>query len=125
MSGLCALALATGLSWSIPGGDMVLAWKHSIELTEWREYWHIDNRGLILVEARVKGSGAGMDPGPGAQYKDGWWVWQPMPQVELKALNLARSGFVDDYTLCLDGTCRPLAIWLPGLGPGGDVQLPG
>ena len=44
-------------------------------------------------------------------------------QVELKALNLARSGFVDDYTLCLDGTCRPLAIWLPGLGPVGDVQL--
>ena len=102
---------------------MVLAWKHSVEQVEWRENWHIETGGLRLVEARVKGSGAGMEPGPGARFEDGWWIWQPMPPVEVRALSLARSGFVDDYMLCLDGTCRPLAIWLPGLGPVGDVQL--
>lgn len=123
MSGLCALALATGLSWSMPAGEMILAWKHSIELQEWRETWRLDPGRLTLVEARVKGSGAGMEPGPGAQYENGWWIWHPMPPVEVRVLNLSRSGFVDDYTLCLDGTCRPMAIWLPGLGPVGNVQL--
>lgn len=123
MSGLCALALATGLTWSLPAGQMTLAWRHSVEQVEWRETYRIEVGTLRLLEARVKGSGAGMEPGPGAQYKDGWWVWQPLPPVEYERLDLARSGFVEDYTLCLDGTCRPLAIWLPGLGPTGDVEL--
>ncbi|MEZ5450817.1 MAG: DUF1850 domain-containing protein [Thiolinea sp.] len=34
-------------------------------------------QGLQLLQARVKGSGAGMEPGDDAVLKDGWWVWQP------------------------------------------------
>jgi hypothetical protein len=34
-------------------------------------------QGLELVQARVKGSGAGMEPPPEARLVDGWFQWQP------------------------------------------------
>lgn len=39
-----------------------LAWTHSIEKTEWQEDWRVTPQGLELIAARVKGSGAGMEP---------------------------------------------------------------
>ena len=68
-----------------------LSWTHSVEKTEWQEDWEVAGGGLALTEARVKGSGAGMDPGEGARLQDGWWIWKPdlPPVVEL---NLTASG---------------------------------
>jgi len=123
MSAICALALASGLTWSLPGARATLVWTHSVELTEWQETWVAEPGHLTLFEARIKSSGAGMEPGPGAIYENGWWVWKPMPPVEVPSLELARSGFVGDYELCIDGTCRPLAIWFPGLAPRENVTL--
>ncbi|WP_412049360.1 DUF1850 domain-containing protein [Hoeflea sp. Naph1] len=82
-----------------------LSWTHSVEKTEWREGWRVTPAGLELVEARVKGSGAGMDPGEGARLEDGWWIWAPeLPAVP--ELVLAASGAtVSAWTLCHAGGC--------------------
>src|SRR5439155_12543371 len=43
-----------------------LVWTHSIEKVDWQEDWRVTPDGLELVQARIKGSGAGMEPPPGA-----------------------------------------------------------
>ncbi len=76
MAGATMLALASGSSFT-------LEWTHSVERQSWRESWEVtaDHR-LHLTEAAVKGSGAGMEPGPGGHFEDGWWVWAPdLPPV--------------------------------------------
>ena len=85
-----------------------LAWTHSIEKVEWQEDWRITPAGLELVEARVKGSGAGMEPPAEARLVDGWFQWRParapMPEVVL-----ANSGAAGEWRLCADGKCRTLS----------------
>jgi len=100
MVGAKAVTLASGL--------FTLAWTHSVEGTEWREDWRVAPGGLVLVEARVKGSGAGMEPGEGARLEQGWWVWRPgLPP--LPELALARSGATTaPWRLCADGACAAL-----------------
>lgn len=95
--GATALGLATG--------DFDLSWTHSVEKVEWRESWRVEEDALRLVEARVRGSGAGMEPGSGAVLLDGWWVWSP--GLAVPALALAASGATGaGWTLCADGSCR-------------------
>ena len=71
-----------------------LSWTHSVEKTRWEEDWAITPAGLQIVEARVKGSGAGMDPADGAVLRDGWWVYAPSlpPQRTPRARRLRRDG---------------------------------
>ncbi len=68
-----------------------LSWTHSVEKTEWQESWEVAGNSLELTEARVKGSGAGMDPGEGARLQDGWWIWKP-DLAPVAELNLTASG---------------------------------
>lgn len=84
LAGTMAIALA-------PGGAFSIEWSHSVEKIRWHEDWQLAPEGLILRRAAVKGSGAGMEPGPGGHLEDGWWVWVPdlPPQRELR---LAASG---------------------------------
>ncbi|GHG98526.1 DUF1850 domain-containing protein [Pseudodonghicola xiamenensis] len=94
MAGATMLALASG-------EQFTLEWTHSVERQAWRETWEVtqDHR-LHLVGAAVKGSGAGMEPGPGGYFQDGWWVWTPdLPPVP--SLVLAASGKTPSaWTLC-------------------------
>ena len=104
--------MAGGLATLVAAGDFTLSWTHSVERTEWRERWTIAGDGLRLTEARVRGSGAGMDPGDGARPLDGWWVWTPTLGA-VPELALAASGDTGDgWTLCEadgDGSrCRTL-----------------
>lgn len=87
--------------------DFTLSWRHSIEKIEWQEDWHVEPAGLTLQRARVRGSGAGMDPPPDAEVIDGWWQYDPH-LARLPRLTLARSGMVPDHRLCFDDECRPL-----------------
>ena len=58
----------------------------------------------MLVEARVRGSGAGMAPPPQARLHEGWWVHQP--QLRLQVLHLAVSGATGGgWQLCTPGGC--------------------
>ncbi|MBW8903301.1 MAG: DUF1850 domain-containing protein [Bradyrhizobium sp.] len=88
-----------------------LVWTHSVEKVEWQEDWRVTANGLELVQARVKGSGAGMEPPPEARLVDGWFQWQPkrgpMPEVLL-----GNSGAAGEWRLCTGGECRPLSIVL-------------
>ncbi|MBO6900671.1 MAG: DUF1850 domain-containing protein [Rhizobiaceae bacterium] len=82
-----------------------LSWAHSVEKTEWRESWVLEHGRLRVAEARVRGSGAGMEPPEGSVLQDGWWVYRPAvpPQQELV---LARSGATGTgWRLCVKDDC--------------------
>lgn len=93
-------------------GTITLAWMHSIEKVPWEEDWRATPAGLELVEARVKGSGAGMEPPPDARLVNGSYVWKPKlpPQAEVI---LRRSGATADWRICIGGACRPMEAYVP------------
>jgi hypothetical protein len=85
-----------------------LAWTHSIEKSDWQEDWRITPQGLELVQARIKGSGAGMEPPPEARLIDGWFQWRPA-RAPLPEVALGNSGSAGEWRLCHDGNCRTLS----------------
>ncbi|MCO5100047.1 MAG: DUF1850 domain-containing protein [Burkholderiaceae bacterium] len=94
----------------VPVLAFTLGWVHSIEKTSWEEDWRVVDEGLVLVEARIEGSGAGMEPPPGAVLRDGVWHYAPAPRTRThEALVLAISPYAQPYRFCVDGRCRPLA----------------
>jgi hypothetical protein len=112
-----SLCLAAGGATAVlPLSAFLLSWTHSVERVEWRELWRIEAGALALEEARVKGSGAGMEPGDGARLIDGWWVWRPA--LAVPELLLARASGIAAWRLCApDGTgCLGLS-GAPGDGP--------
>jgi hypothetical protein len=107
--------------------QFTLSWTHSIEKVRWEEdYLVLKGPGagaapeLRAVSARVRGSGAGMEPPPDAVLRDGWYSYTPA-QRSPAALPLSRSEFVPDYELCMNGLCRPLSHWL--VSDGGVTRL--
>jgi hypothetical protein len=103
---LCILAGASVARLAVAA--FTLAWTHSVEKTEWREDWRVTPAGLELTEARVKGSGAGIDPPEGAVLDDGWWVYAPKV-APLPRLVLAASGAtVSGWSLCAGKDCLTL-----------------
>lgn len=107
--GLC-LATA-GVVKSLAVASFMLSWTHSVEQTEWQEDWRVTPQGLEIVEARVKGSGAGMEPPPDALLKDGWFRWKPQLPV-LPEVALGNSGMAGEWRLCADGKCQELSAIL-------------
>jgi hypothetical protein len=108
-SGSLSLCLASaGVVKTLSIVAFTLAWTHSIEKVEWQEDWQITPKGLELVQARVKGFGAGMEPPPEARLTGGWFQWQPkrapMPEVVL-----GNSGAAGEWHFCSDGNCKTLS----------------
>ena len=93
-------------------GAITLAWTHSVEKIAWEEDWRSGPAGLELVEARVRGSGAGMEPPPEARFVNGVWSWKPAlpPQREVV---MRRSGATADWRICIAGVCRPMDAYVP------------
>lgn len=89
----------------IAAAAFTLSWTHTVERTRWEEDWRVAEDGLRVVAARVKGSGAGMDPGEGARLVGGWWAWTPhapaLPEVRLAGSNAAPEG----WRLCARDRC--------------------
>ncbi|MGY8661549.1 DUF1850 domain-containing protein [Bradyrhizobium sp. UFLA05-109] len=85
-----------------------LVWTHSIEKVDWQEDWRVTPGGLELVQARVKGSGAGMEPPPDARLTGGWFQWQPK-RAPIHEVVLGNSGAAGEWRLCHDGKCRTLS----------------
>lgn len=91
----------------LAANSFTLSWTHSIERVAWEEDWRLTSTGLTLVQSRIKGSGAGMEPGTEATWQNGWWVSRG--KVRVPHLTLAASGATQGgWTLCADGLCRDI-----------------
>lgn len=107
------LCLAAGaVTATLAVESFTLAWMHSIEKVRWEEDWRIEGKALVIDEARIRGTGAGMEPPPDAVLRDGAWHYKPAGR--LTQLRLAHSPYTAGYELCIAGHCRPLADHLPG-----------
>jgi len=106
MSALCILV--AGKTTVIAASVFSLSWMHSVQKSEWHEEWQVTPTGLVLTEARVKGSGAGMEPPEGSRLIDGWWVYTPKLPAQETVL-LASSGLTGGgWRLCASGQCLDL-----------------
>lgn len=122
MSFCLGVAFASVLA-VIPAERVTLAWEHSVEKVRWEEDYVARVGRLELMEARVKGSGAGMEVPPGAVLRDGWWHYKPTADA-LEKLILTRSTYTGDYQLCWAGACRTLTEFLgPPPREGVTVEL--
>ncbi len=111
----------------VPGESFTLAWTHSIERQRWEEDYAVragkkpGSATLHATQARIRGSGAGMDPPPDAWLENGWYHYRPTEPTPA-VLRLSRSAFVPDYELCPAGQgCRAMSDWL--LSDGGITVL--
>lgn len=98
---------AAGITKMLQVAAFTLAWTHSVEKMAWSEDWIVTGRGLEIVQARVQGSGAGIDPPPGARLVDGAYQWKP-DRAPLSEIVLANSGAAGEWRICTD-TCRTLS----------------
>lgn len=113
MAALAALCLAAGvLQVQLPVTNFTLRWQHSIEKIEWAEDYEVAGVWLHLSQARIRGSGAGMEPADNSVLFDGVWHYR-LNDPWRREIVLARSDYVPDYELCIAGVCRRLTHWLP------------
>jgi hypothetical protein len=106
--GLSLCLASAGVVKTLSVAAFTLAWTHSIEKVDWQEDWRVTPRGLELVQARVKGSGAGMEPPSEARLVDGWFRWRPA-RAPMPEVMLGNSGAAGEWRLCHDGSCRTLS----------------
>ena len=92
---ICIAAGAKALT--LAATAFALSWTHSVEKTRWEERWLAGPQGLTVVEGRVEGSGAGMEPPPDAVLRDGAYVYTPhlapIPELVLAASGATGSGW--------------------------------
>ncbi|MBI2255869.1 MAG: DUF1850 domain-containing protein [Proteobacteria bacterium] len=105
---LCLL-LAGGKQLLLAGSTFTLAWSHSVEKTRWEEDWQVGMTGFQLIEARIEGSGAGMEPPAGAVFDGKVWRYRPALAFVEDRLVLARSGATGGaWEICSEGACRDI-----------------
>jgi len=104
---LCLAAAAWSLV--LPLHAFTLAWTHSIEKIRWEEDYRVEGGLLHLTEARIRGTGAGMEVPEGAVLRNGVWHYRPAVGA-VESLRLTRSPYTADYELCWDGACRPMHV---------------
>lgn len=118
-----ALCLAAGaLAAALAVDSFTLAWTHSIEKIRWEEDWRIAGDRLEIIAARVRGSGAGMEPPGGAILRDGTWHYRP-DVPPMASLELTHSRHAPEYEICIGTECRPLSERLPGLAGDNVVKI--
>jgi len=103
---LCILTGAKVTTFAI--SFFTLTWTHSIEKVEWQEDWKIINSKLKIVEARIKGSGAGMEPPSNAKLIKGWWVYKPQVSAKDELILATSETNIKNWSICFDGTCEEL-----------------
>lgn len=117
------ICLAAGLlSATLATNSFTLTWIHSIEKIRWEEDWHLDSGALVIDEARIRGTGAGMEPPENAVLKDGVWHYRPA-QIRHEKLRLTHSSYVRGYEFCSVGQCQQLVDLLPGIDNNAVIEL--
>ena len=113
---LCVATAGTIVALSVT--SFSLSWSHSVEHTRWDETWQVGSTSLTLTEARVRGSGAGIDLPEDAIWTEDGWTYTPHLRP-ISRLSLAASGATDGgWQLCGGGQCLEL-----GQDAGGPVTL--
>jgi hypothetical protein len=108
-----ALCIVVGTALhTLPARSFTLRWQHTVEKVAWEEDYIVAGEWLYLAGARVRGSGAGMEPPRDAIRVGDAWHYRPKERW-LREVKLARSEFGADYELCIDQACKPLASWAP------------
>ncbi|MCC7325418.1 MAG: DUF1850 domain-containing protein [Burkholderiales bacterium] len=121
MIGIC-LAVAAVVRATLPVSEFTLAWMHSVEKIRWEEDYRVDGATLVPVAARVRGSGAGMEPPASARLVDGVWHYVPaLPP--LHELRVTLSPYTSDYELCSSGRCTKLRTIVALHQPIGVVEI--
>ncbi|WP_410219144.1 DUF1850 domain-containing protein [Paracoccus sp. (in: a-proteobacteria)] len=113
---LCVAAGAVLMS--LATSQFTLDWTHSVARTAWWERWRVTEAGLAPVEARITGTGAGMEPPPDAALRDGAWHYVPHVPPQRQMI-LAASGTTGaGWRLCAGDQCHrlpedqgPLRLW--------------
>lgn len=110
----------------VPVHEFTIAWTHSIEKIRWEEDYQVlppttpgGEPTMVAGKARIRGSGAGMEPPPDAVFRDGWYEYQPERHLPHE-LRLTRSIYTADYDWCAGGRCEPLTAIMP---TDGDITL--
>ncbi len=107
MSGICLGVALAVIQAVLPSNTLALSWKHSVEKIQWTEHYRVEAARLVLSEATVEGTGAGMDPPADAVFDGKVWRYTPaLPP--LPRVVLTRSTYTADYTLCWNGRCQTL-----------------
>jgi hypothetical protein len=111
-SSLCIAVLLGTAVHTLPTDRITLSWTHTVEKTRWEEDYRIVGIALTIEEARVKTSGAGMEPPRDATWSSGWWRYKPSIGL-LKEVILANSGFASGYTICWANICESMRELVP------------
>lgn len=101
--------VAGALQWVLATEAFTLAWNHSIEKVRWEEDYRLEGGALVLSEARIRGSAAGMEPPPDAVRRNGVWHYMPANN-RYPRLTLANSRFGGHYEICTADGCRALPV---------------
>lgn len=95
-----------GKAITVAASLFTLSWTHSVEKIRWDEDWRLTPAGLEIVEARVKGTGAGMEIPDGAVMKDGVWAYRPRLDARPEIVLAASGATVGGWTICGESGCR-------------------
>jgi len=116
-----SLCLAgAGIVIQIAASAFTLSWTHTVQKTVWEEEWSVQSDRLVLRQARVEGSGAGMEPPPQARREGRFYVWNP--GEARREIVLRRKSHIADWNLCAAGRCDTLGNWL-GVNAADPVTL--
>jgi hypothetical protein len=89
---------AGGTTTTIPTERFTLAWEHSVEKVLWEEDYRIAGDWIYMTGARIRGSGAGMEPPDGAVLFRGAWHFRGEVRW-FREILLAGSEFGGTYRL--------------------------
>ena len=115
LGGLCIALMTSATTVVLPTDRITLSWNHTVERVPWEEDYAIKNAALVILEARVKRSGAGMEPPSGSIWREGWWHYTPS-LGRLPEVILANSAFADGYSICWNFKCRAMNDLVPANG---------
>lgn len=126
--GVCLVLAASSVAGAepapvfVPGERFTLAWTHSIEKVRWEEDYAVVSPAdpaqppvLQALQARIRGSAAGMEPPDDAVLRNGWYEYTPRMATP-RQLRLTRSEFTADYERCTAQGCQPMSHWLASDG---------
>jgi hypothetical protein len=99
---------AGGVVLALAVETFTLHWTHSVTRGLWWESWEVSDAGLRPIEARITGSGPGMDPPEGALLVDGAWSYRPDLPPQQQVFLAASGATTGGWHLCALGVCHVL-----------------